>query len=232
MDRNINNSACCPGEEIVSYLYDEMPADVRARFEDHLASCTVCTDEFAEISDSRFSVYEWNKIEFAQIPTPVFAIRPQDPEQTGWLERLTGLISLTPAWTRFAVAGAIIVVFGSVMLFRSELASDVTLTADIPAVISEVQKPDLSAATPALPAAENIPTKIDEAPEAKAYVPSRNTKSASKSRKSRSTGSNRVETASRRNFVPRSAPRLTNVDIEEETSLRLADLLAEVEANE
>lgn len=70
----IHNSSCEFETEIVSYLYDEMATADRDRFETHLLECTPCTDEFAGMSYSRFSVFEWQREEFAPLTTPQIAI--------------------------------------------------------------------------------------------------------------------------------------------------------------
>lgn len=77
--KDIEQKICEFGESIVSYMYDEMPAVERERFEDHLLNCTPCTDEFAAVADARYGVYEWNKEEFAHIQTPHFVIPYDEP---------------------------------------------------------------------------------------------------------------------------------------------------------
>lgn len=229
MDRNVNNSACCSGEDLVSYLYGEMPDVARVRFEDHLVACTVCTDEFAEVSDGRFSVYEWNKIEFANIPTPVFAV--PTVERAGWFERLAGLISIGPSWAKLAVAAAAVVAtLGGVMLFRTGTEVRDVTAVDTP-VVAEAQKPIAVPEKPVVPQDEISTAASDDDTAAEPSGSKKAVVHVSGQRQARSRRSDRGETASRR-YEPRSAPRLTNVEVDEEASLRLADLLAEVEANE
>ncbi len=74
MLNNGNNSKCEFTGEIVSYLYNESGTSQRRIFEKHLADCTVCTDEFAAISNARFSVFEWQKEAFAHLLTPEIVI--------------------------------------------------------------------------------------------------------------------------------------------------------------
>ena len=74
MKDNGNRSLCGRSDDIVGYIYNEIPSDDRISFENHLAGCTSCTDEFAAISDARFSLFEWHKEEFAHLPTPEFSI--------------------------------------------------------------------------------------------------------------------------------------------------------------
>src|SRR5881275_1304390 len=65
----------CPlNHEIVSYIYGELGGGIELEFETNLADCIACTDEFAAVSNARFSVYEWQKEEFAHLPTPAIVI--------------------------------------------------------------------------------------------------------------------------------------------------------------
>lgn len=73
MDNNSHKD--CPfGDEIVSYMYDEMAVAERPKFEQHLASCQVCTDDFAAVSVARFETYDWKRAEFDALPTPRIVI--------------------------------------------------------------------------------------------------------------------------------------------------------------
>lgn len=68
------NLSCEFSEAIVPYLYGESTEAERDRFETHMADCSPCTDEFAELSFSRYSVFEWQKEEFAPMATPQIVI--------------------------------------------------------------------------------------------------------------------------------------------------------------
>ncbi len=73
---------CGSGESIVAYIYDEATPSERRNFEAHLLECAECTDEFAELSNARFSVFEWQKEAFAEIPTPEIVI-PYEKTRSG-----------------------------------------------------------------------------------------------------------------------------------------------------
>ncbi len=117
MLNNGNKHKCGFSDEIVSYIYDETGESERKIFETHLVDCTGCTDEFAAISNARFSVFEWHKEEFAHLPTPEIVI-PYAPKQRiveeissgGFLAGLRGLLSL--ANFPMAVAAALVVCVG------------------------------------------------------------------------------------------------------------------------
>src|SRR2546423_717348 len=112
---NDTSNTCEFSSEIVSYMYDELVRAKRDRFETHLADCTSCIDEFAEVSNSRYSVYEWRKVEFDPLETPEFAIsyaeKPREVavRATSWLEAFSGIFAIgrTPM---FASAAAVLVI--------------------------------------------------------------------------------------------------------------------------
>ncbi len=108
---NGNKSDCGFADEIVSYIYDETGEPERRKFETHLAGCSTCTDEFAAISNARFSVFEWHKEEFAHLSTPQIVIpyaaarKTVDENAPGFFAGLRGLLTF-PKFA-FALAGIV-----------------------------------------------------------------------------------------------------------------------------
>jgi hypothetical protein len=90
-------------------MYDEIVGAELVAFESHLSGCEICTDDFAGISNARFSVYEWQKEEFAHLPTPNFVVPYETKATTGIIATLRGLTSLL-AWPTFAAAAAVLVI--------------------------------------------------------------------------------------------------------------------------
>lgn len=84
MENNNHNKACSFEGDLIGYLYNELSQGDRASFENHLAGCHLCTEEFAGISEARFAVYEWQKLEFAPMKTPRIVI-PYEIRQTAAL---------------------------------------------------------------------------------------------------------------------------------------------------
>jgi hypothetical protein len=97
-----NEKKDCPFEdEIVSYIYDEINGSKRLNFEDHLSRCSVCTDDFAAVSEARLSMFEWHRDAFADLPTPEIVI-PYEPGSTAhsmvssvWFGELRRFLSFT-----------------------------------------------------------------------------------------------------------------------------------------
>ena len=94
---NGNGSTCGFEDVMVSYIYDEIATSERRKFESHLVDCSACTDEFAAVSNARFSVFEWQKEEFAHLPTPEIIIpykaAATEEAAIGFLSGLRGLFS-------------------------------------------------------------------------------------------------------------------------------------------
>jgi hypothetical protein len=118
---NKTDNTCTFGGEILAYLYDELASEGRERFETHLEGCSLCIDEFAEISEARYSVYEWKTVEFSPLSTPRFVIPAGNaPASASWLDSIRAAF----AWNGIAaLAGGIAIlvlgVFGFAVLFNS-----------------------------------------------------------------------------------------------------------------
>ena len=105
---------CEFANDIVAYLYRENSDAERNAFEDHLLACASCTDGFAEMAESRFAVYEWQREEFAPLETPKFTI-PYDEPRLGLLAGLRDIVTIRWAVPAFAAAVlAVAVGLGSV----------------------------------------------------------------------------------------------------------------------
>jgi hypothetical protein len=74
------------------YLYNEMTEADRDRFDLHLIECDSCTDEFAELSQARYPVYEWKKLEFEPMATPAIVL----PASTiSWFDKVKAAFSFS-----------------------------------------------------------------------------------------------------------------------------------------
>lgn len=112
MLNNGNKQTCGSADDIISYIYDEIDTADRRKFETHIAVCGVCTDEFAAISNARFSVFEWQKEEFAHLPTPeiVIPFAPKLVKEAESIGFLSGLIELLSYAARPATVAAVLAV--------------------------------------------------------------------------------------------------------------------------
>lgn len=139
---NNGNKECEYKDEIVSYIYDEIDTVGRRKFETHLASCGSCTDEFAAVSDARFSVFEWQKEEFAPLSTPEIVIPYPARRSEALADGPTGLFAgfaefFTFARSPLAIGVALAVVLGLGFVALNLLGGDGDLVATnskVPAV--------------------------------------------------------------------------------------------------
>lgn len=110
MNEEKNNLECEFAADAVSYMYGEMAAGEQAAFEPHLADCQTCIDEFAAIAEARFSVYEWQKSEFAPLRTPAIRV-PGDTRsaraKVSPLAWILAVFSFRPALTAAAVVAVL-----------------------------------------------------------------------------------------------------------------------------
>lgn len=230
---NNGKTKCGFENEIVSYIYDEMSGAERLEFEGHLSGCSGCTDEFAAISDARFSLFEWQKEEFADLPTPEITIPyvrsrklAEPTESIGVLAAIRGWVA--SANLAVAAAVALIVVAGlSFVVLRFSGINEQPLALNAPVESSEK--------------AQNTPIRTDESAIKKpdrlvtpAVAPTNDKNVHALNVVLRRNPTNRTRTLARTEKhsiqpVASAAPVLSGYDAEEDRSLRLADLFAEMD---
>lgn len=226
--------SCSSSEELVAYLYDEMGADQQSVFETHLAGCDLCTAEFARLSLSRLEVYEWRRDDFAPLAVPHFAI-PYEPAKTSWAEAFRTFFAAPSRWVTAAGAFAILTIAAGVWFFMPSSPE-----------IAQSGKPEASPAQTAVRGADSRPiVPVEPKPVEQVTAPKRESpaveprepvkiaarepvrQTVPKPAKTERPGV-RTEQAAR----PARAPRLNDFEDDEDTTLRLGDLLAEVDTTD
>lgn len=232
MNRLEEVNTCPAGNEMLEYLYSEIsPLDQEA-FELHLAECVNCIDEFAELSQSRYPVYEWKRIDFDPLTTPDILIT-YSACQPSLLDRFTALLGFGRGvvFSGAAVSVVIAVVIAYLIMGpasvveRNDLASaDPTASPKPVANISGASRPDdrMPEVSPGINDAEQIASKRVERKPPSADRTSPAT-TASKSKKGDQTPAQPE---------PMSIPVLSTAEDFEDDSLRLADLFEEIETSE
>lgn len=234
---NNGNKGCEFNDEIVSYIYDEMDPAGRSRFESHLASCTACTDEFAGISNARFSVFEWHKEEFAPLATPEIVI-PYAPKASankaeatsGFFAGLQELLAFARSPLAIGGAFAAVLVIGflafNFMDRRSEQtiasnAAENPVSSPIVEPLRKVEQPTRNEITTAETA-----THDNEIKPLKAAVHETRSRSApAASLKMRRMGNDVASGSSGRT---RKAPSLSELNDDDDDTLRLSDMFDEI----
>jgi Putative zinc-finger len=222
--------SCLFGEELVSYMYDELPAAERHSFEGHLLDCSSCTAEFAELSMSRLGVYEWHRDEFMPLETPRFAIPYASTEPAySWLDAIRGFI-FTPARLSFAAGALALLVVALGAFYVSEPGFDGV--AGVPEPVRVIR--------------EAAPTNVPEITKTENEVADDKVLTGKRLDESLSTSGTKIgrkpvvvqaksvkKQADRqlnaRENRPVKAPRLGTFEEVEDTSLRLADLVADID---
>jgi hypothetical protein len=220
------NNSCLFGEELISYIYGELELRRQAAFEDHLLDCSGCTEAFAELSVSRLGVYEWRRDEFEPIATPHFAIPYEKARlRNNWVDAVRGLL-VSPLRVGFAGAAIAALVFAFVFAINYPPVDE---TAGV-----TVAKPALPDAPPVSPSqfkvsdenSEGLKTMTLTAKDRRSAKPLQRTllvQSKAIAPKKRTT----IQAAD-----TRSAPRLGNFVDTEDNSLRLADLVADIDTKD
>lgn len=121
---------CERKEELIEYLYDEMPASQRARFSEHLQACAPCQEDLTGFERVRGELRAWD---LNTVPRLELVI-PRSK-----LEVLKELLMLFPVWSRAALmtgaaAAVVLMAVGMASLFdRADNAPTLAQTAPSPA---------------------------------------------------------------------------------------------------
>ena len=221
-------NSCPANDDLLAYLYDDLSSAGRDNFESHLEGCSACIDEFAELSHSRYSVYEWNRLEFAELSTPQIRI-PYDLKagRTSWMGSLKSIFA---SGRRVAFAGGLCallaVVIGTVLLAGPDWSSQPSLVAGVePVGIAEIGTIESE------PKVDRLATENREVD----TVPRSVTAKAGSPRK-KSTNGNRsvakpapVRTVASSTVRLQNSPTLSQYVDERDNSLRLSDIFDAVE---
>ncbi|MBX3243020.1 MAG: zf-HC2 domain-containing protein [Acidobacteria bacterium] len=235
MNSRVEKFDCINKEELVAYLYKEMSGSELSFFEAHLADCQSCIDEFAELSASRYAVYEWQNVEFAPMETPVFSVpRPQvvAVQKAGWLSGLRELLSFRPAMAAAGSFAALVIaaLLGYSFLVGSERANDIAAVEN-----GETNTAERIAVSTPSRSQMNVPVSTRTGEDVTSNEsPSRTSEPAFASSPeprptyNRQTKTRRGSSSSQAAVPTRTSYRLNDLDDTSDDGLRLADLLDEV----
>lgn len=96
--RNRVEAECDQQSALIDYLYDEATATERARFERHLQSCSVCSEELSSFRRVREDLGAWQAI---AAPRTEISIARSPVEVFG------ALMGMLPVWARAAATTAV-----------------------------------------------------------------------------------------------------------------------------
>jgi hypothetical protein len=231
---------CSTAETLVDYMYGELGPAERVTFEHHLEDCDLCVAELANLSFARLDVFEWRRDEFAQIPTPAIAVPlASAPVRLSWWAALQGI--LFPAG-RLAMGGAaalvLLAAFAAVWIFQPR-GDELAGRSDESPVTAPQASPPIQ------------PTTVDDRIQARASDPEPsvsvsnpvNEKDAKPGTRALRTTAPAEQKAARTPAAQASArpaqvrkaaaaPRLNEFEDDDDRTLRLGDLLAEIDTRD
>jgi hypothetical protein len=233
------------GVELLAYMYGELDQASRTAFETHLTSCDECAFELGSFADARLGVIEWRREDFDPLATPVILI-PESEPVAAFADRSTVAGPMKAYWesllswplfarvgTGLAAASLVagIVYFAVVSRQSAEVADKKPAVIANPSASEPEPKQQIEDVAEHKPASEpnrstqTEPVKVADDHSAQRFqLASSRTVAKSPIVK---TIRPKAETA-----VTKKAPRLNNVEEEEDKSLRLTDLFAEIGSSE
>lgn len=234
------------GVGLVAYMYDEVEAASRNKFESHLAACDECAMELASFADARLGVIEWRREDFDPLATPVILLPESErianvadiPARAGVFASLRELLV---SWPVFAQAGAGLaaaaLLVGFVYLAKFSGPNDENFVAHrtSESVVETAEQKDSKPTTVTTVNSEKAAPKRKEVAQASLQKPVIQ-HSAPRIQLAPSRTNDRspvvIKSSPPRVQATTKVPRLNNLDDDEDKSLRLADLFAEIGTSE
>lgn len=224
------------GIGLVSYIYGELDAASRSAFEAHLTECDECVFQLAAFADARLGVVEWRRADFDVLEMPVILIPDNSPFQparegifSGYAKSLTALPLFARAGIGLAAAALLVtLIYFSLPKPRSNEEIAVNSNSGMPTVKTkgpEIEGPSASATQPDVFAQDK--RDIQDAPHFARREPSvsRGT-TASRQLRVSTPVQTRKRNPQMQAVTP--APRLNTFEEDDDKSLRLTDLFAEI----
>jgi len=248
-DRN-HNSNENHGAELVSYIYGELDERSRNAFESHLSECVECAMELSAFADARLGLIEWRRADFDHLATPELVIREAapirtvaEPKKVGFFAGLTEAIFSLPLFAKTGVALASVAILAGLIYFVTNSRNERSATGGgtPPSVTAQ---PDQEPFKPAVApndrdkevAKTGVDAKVDVNGNSRVITgtpamnkrPTRILATNHKiNRGSLQLATNAVNSNKMRKGLTK-APRLNTFDEDEDKTLRLADLFAEI----
>jgi hypothetical protein len=224
---DVNFSECKFSADMVPYMYDELSSVESMAFEQHLIDCADCTDEFAAISSARYEVYDWKKLEFDPLETPNFEIPFEEVAGVSWSDKIRQMFA--HAWAAptvsFAALAIVAVTAVGVIWLQSGEQLVVKNLEPVPVPVKQnaAPVPDANVEAPS-PYAVAVEQPTTQASVSKRAIPRRTGPQIVRATRDRSI---EIKQTTARNET-RAVPRLNEYPDDEDTSLRLAELLDDI----
>ena len=248
MTEKVEKNKCTFNGDVVAYIYNEMRASDRERYDDHLQKCGPCIDELASLSHAAFSLREWKELEFAPMSSPIIDVpRPVDAStnsSSGWLIGLRELFQvprMVAAGFSAAALVGVLVLAGLVYELRGPVDVAVLENGNLPAASPERSvaasrnddgvKTSVETVVKDFVQTTQSDTGIPVQPNVTSLKPEPAKDVRTSSRPTdRRTNSNRSNRGSDTTITR--SPRLLDYEEVQDDSLRLADLLEDIETSD
>lgn len=232
------------GFEFVSYIYGELNKAGRDAFESHLTACDECAMELAAFSDARLGVIEWRREDFDHLETPAIVVPWSSRKQvfakpvgafTRFVDSLGALPMFAKAGTGFAAAALAIGIFYFGAFSPSSKPENVAGVEKDAQSMPQTQPKSNEEMAPRYVASTKSGSETSvkykvvstEHSRRQAITVRASTLQTIRRNEVASTGTNKTNVT-----TAKKAPRLTTVEDEDDKSLRLADLFAEIGSSE
>ena len=108
MKEEANNSECVRHDDLVAYLYNEMPDVESRKFRNHLLECSSCETELSAFANVREEVVAWRNESLGAVGslTTEVAQANRVPARPSAIAALREFFNLSPAWMKGATVFA------------------------------------------------------------------------------------------------------------------------------
>lgn len=223
MHDNMRDGKCGFEETLIACLYGEATERERSAFESHVAGCANCTREYAAFEGFRSDMAEWSHeaVQIPPIPNPAETAGSDGLRSAGFVQSLLGLLTANRGLAAAGLAAAVLLAAAAPLVFRSGVFETGTeLAADNTAAVRRDDGKTARTATPSPAPAEPEGKKTDST------VPEEG--AGTTRRQSQERRPARETPKSAKSAKPQTNVTLTEIDEDEDESLRLSDLFAEL----
>jgi len=257
LNNKYNNSSCKYTEQIVSYIYDEFTSAEKGEFKAHLVNCYSCADEIKSFGFVRSSISEWRNEEFSNLETPFiniplknreksFSVVTSKSESKTWFGKLGKIFSFNPAfaglailvvcvgiaWFAFNFSGGVNEIAAN-RIDKNSVQPPAAPTNEISLNSSEITAADKNNEKSTVIKPADVPQEIKREKttspsraivKASNNIPKNNSDNPVVKVKESNDGNKKAPSVQKRQI-----PSLTNIEVEEDDSIRLADLFDELD---
>jgi len=115
MKERIESAPCERGNDLVSFLYQELEGGELRDFQQHLSGCSSCSEELASFQEIRSGVVAWRQESLGMNTVPARAAGLTNLAKPSAAAAIRQFFALSPVWLKGAVAFASLLFFAVVI---------------------------------------------------------------------------------------------------------------------